>query len=92
MNTNFQGKTVPKENASYKCLSFIIIDPVIKVNKMYYPQTLLEDCKYKIKKNKIENLINDDVESDDESDSDESNGMINLLRIEECVLIISWIS
>ena len=29
-NTNFQGKKIPKENASYKFLSFIMLDPVIK--------------------------------------------------------------
>ena len=39
-NTNFQGKIVPKENASYKCLSLIMLDSVIRVNKKYYPQTV----------------------------------------------------
>ena len=43
VNTNLQGKKIPKENASYKCLSLIILDCVIKVNKKYYPQTLLEE-------------------------------------------------
>ena len=43
VNTNFQGKKLPKENASYKCLSLIILDSVIRVNKKYYPQTLLEE-------------------------------------------------
>ena len=32
-NTNFLGKKVPKENASYKCLSLIMLDSVIRVNK-----------------------------------------------------------
>ena len=63
MNTNFQGKKVPKENASYKCLSLIIFDSVIRVNKKHYPQTLLEECKYEVKKNKMENLMNDDLDS-----------------------------
>ena len=67
MNTNFQGKNVPKENASFKC--FIMLDSVIRVNKKYYPQTLLEECKYLIRKNKIENLINGDLKL---SSSDES--------------------
>ena len=31
VNTNFQGKKVPKENASYKCLSLIMLDSVIRV-------------------------------------------------------------
>ena len=41
VNTNFQGKKVPKENASYKCLSLIMLDSVIRANKKHYPQTLL---------------------------------------------------
>ena len=50
VNTNFQGEKVPKEHSSYKCLSLIMLDSVIKVNKKYYPQTLLEECKNEIKK------------------------------------------
>ena len=42
LNTNFQGQKVPQENASYKCISLIMLDSVIRVNKKYYPQTLLE--------------------------------------------------
>ena len=57
VNTNFQGKEVAKENASYKCLSLIVLDSVIRASKKYYLQTLLEECKYEIKKNKTENLI-----------------------------------
>ena len=33
VNTNFQGKNVPKENTSYRCLSLIMLDSVIRVNK-----------------------------------------------------------
>ena len=43
---NTEGKKVPKENASYKCLLLIMLDSVIKAKKNYYPQTLLEECKY----------------------------------------------
>ena len=32
VNTNFQGKKVPKENASYNCLSLIMLDSVIRAN------------------------------------------------------------
>ena len=76
VNTNFQGKKVPKENVSYKCLSLIMLDSVIRVNKKYYPQTLLEECKYVIRKNEMENLINDDLylsSSDTESDNETDN-------------------
>ena len=33
---------MPKENASYDSLSLIILDSVIRVNRKYYPETLLE--------------------------------------------------
>ena len=33
VNTSFQGNEVPKENASYNCLSIITLDSVIRVNK-----------------------------------------------------------
>ena len=35
-----KGKKIPKENIAYKCLSLTMLDSVIKVNKMHYPQTL----------------------------------------------------
>ena len=75
VNTNFTGKKVPKENASYKCLSLIMLDSLIRANKKYYPQTLLEECKYEIKKNKMENVVNEDLEfsSSYESDNDSDN-------------------
>ena len=49
-----------------------MLDSVIKAKKNYYPQTLLEKCKYEQEKIKIENLIGDDLEKNesDESDSD----------------------
>ena len=64
----------------HECLSLIMLDFVIRINKKYYPQTLLEECKYVIRKNKIENLINDDLllsssdESDNDSDNESDNG------------------
>ena len=54
-------------------MSIIILDSIIKVNKKYYPQILLEECKYEVKNKKVENLINDDLEltsSDNESDTE----------------------
>ena len=47
-----------------------MLDLVIRVNKKYYPQTVLEECKYEIKKNEMENIINDNLDS---SSSNESN-------------------
>ena len=62
------------------CLSLIMLDSVIRVNKKYYPQTLLEECKCEIKTTKIENLIHDDLEpssSDDETESHPDNDTDN---------------
>ena len=75
LNANFQGKKVPKENASYKCISLIMLDSVIRVNKKYYPQTLVEECKYVLRENKMENLINNhlSLSSFDESDNESDN-------------------
>ena len=44
MITNFHDKKMPKEKAfiNNKCLSIIMLASVIKANKKYYPQTILE--------------------------------------------------
>ena len=72
---------MPKEKAPCKCLSIIILDSVIKANKKYYPQILLQECKYAQEKIKIENHIDKDLEksesysdSNDETESDIYNG------------------
>ena len=49
-----------------------MLDSVIKANKKYHSQTLLEECKYVQEKIKIENLIDDDLEKS-ESDSDSND-------------------
>ena len=68
MITNFHNKKMPKEKAPCKCLSIIMLDSVIKANKKYYPQTILEECKYVQKTIKIESHIDEDLEKS-ESDS-----------------------
>ena len=64
---------MPKEKAPCKCFSIIMLDSVIKANKKYYPQTLLEECKYIQEKIKIENYINEDLENSDSNDETESD-------------------
>ena len=39
-----------------------MLDSVDKANKKYYPETILEECKYEAKKIKMENLIDDNLE------------------------------
>ena len=63
---------MPKEKASCKCLSIIMIDSVIKASKKYYPQTLLRECKYVQEKIKTENYIDEELEKS-ESDSNSNN-------------------
>ena len=52
-----------------------MIDSVIKANKKYYPQTLLEECKYVQEKIKTENYIDEELEkSESDSDSNDETG------------------
>ena len=78
VNTNFQGKNIPKGDSSYKCLSLIMLDPVVKVGKKYYPQVFLEECKYVKRKNKMFNYINDDLVM---TSSDDDGFLVNLIVI-----------
>ena len=64
-----------------------MLDSVFKAKKKYYPQTLLEECKYEAKKIKMESLIDDDLEkrssddfgskSDNDSNVDKDNDEFN---------------
>ena len=94
INKNFQGKKILKENTSYQCLSLImLLDNVIKANKKYYLQTLLEKCKYEIKKNKMENLINDDIDAsssykfDNESDNEFITNLIMMNLVINLIMV-----
>ena len=54
-------------------MSLISLDSVIKINKKYYPKTLLQECLYKLINRKVENIIaninfDSSRESDNESD------------------------
>ena len=61
-----------------------MLDFATRVNKKYYPQMILEECKYEIKSTKMENLINNDLdsspldESDNEPDNESNNETDNL--------------
>ena len=51
-------------------------DSITKESKKCYPQTLSEECKYEIKKTKMENLINEELDlssSDDDTDNESDN-------------------
>ena len=61
-----------KEKMPCNVLSITMINSVNIANKKYYPQILLEECKYIQEKIKTENYIDEDLENS-ESDNDASN-------------------
>ena len=65
--TTFNNKNnIPIERNHYICIPAIDIDSVLKIdNKRAYPQAYLEKCKYKLKKRKIVNYIDDEIIDDD---------------------------
>ena len=60
---------IPIERNHDICIPVIDIDSVLKIDKRAYPQAYLEQCKYKLKKRKIVNYIDDEI-IDEDSDSD----------------------
>ena len=69
IKTNFLDNGLPEENTYYTCFACITIDSVIKMNKKYYPQVYLEECKYKAKKKiNAPRFVNTELETDSEPD------------------------
>ena len=68
-SNNNNNNIVPMEKNHYICIPAIDIDSVLKIDKKTYPQTYLEECKYKLKKRKLKSFIDSEI-IDDESDSD----------------------
>ena len=69
-NNNNNKNNIPIERNHYICIPAIDIDSVLKIdNKRAYPQAYLEQCKYKLKKRKIVNYIDDEI-IDEDRDSD----------------------
>ena len=60
---------LPMKRNHYICIPVIDTDSVLKTDKRAYPQAYLEQCKYKLKKKKITNYIDDEI-IDEDSDSD----------------------
>ena len=80
-NNNNNNNNIPIERNHYICISAIDIDLVLKSdNKRAYPQAYLEQCKYKLKKKKIGNYINDEI-IDEDSDSDIDDAVDSHLNV-----------
>ena len=56
IKTNFLSDEVPKENKHYTCITCITIDSVMRIEKKNYPQVYLEECKYRMKKTKMNQI------------------------------------
>ena len=76
-NDDNNKNNIPKERNHYICIPAIDIDSVLKIDyKRAYPQAYLEQCKYKLKKRKIVNYIDDEI-IDKDSDSDYNDSHFN---------------
>ena len=67
--TTFTDDIIPFQRNHYVCIPAIGTDSVLKINKRAYPQAYLEQFKYKLKKRRAVNFI-DDEKIDEDSDSD----------------------
>ena len=50
------------------CLFLILLAIAVKVDKKYYLQILLKECKYAVQKIKMKNTINEELNLNDVSD------------------------
>ena len=80
--TTYINDIIPLEIHSYNCISVIDIDSVLKIdNKRAYPQAYLEQCKYKLKKRKTVNFIDDEIIDDSDSDSDIDSSIAQIAQL-----------
>ena len=67
------NNAIPIEKNHYTCIPAIDIDSVLKIDKRVYPRAYLEQFKYKLKKRKHVNFIDDEIINDDTDDSYDSD-------------------
>ena len=83
--TTFTDDIIPFEKSHYTCIPAIDIDSVLKIeNKRAYPQAYLEQCKYKLKKRRVVNFIDDEIIDEElfsENDSYEEISIKEELRL-----------
>ena len=82
--TTFTDNAIPIEKKNhYTCIAVIDIDSVLKIdNKRAYPQAYLEQCKYKLKKRRVVDFIDEEIiDEDSENDSYEEISIKEELRL-----------
>ena len=71
--TTFSKNIPPEEQIEYVCIPCIVINSIFKIEKKYYPQVYLEQCKYNKKERMMVNLIDYELDSDSDSDHDSNS-------------------
>ena len=70
-DTDNKSNKLQEKHKAYRCMSLISLDSIIKINKKYYPQTLLQQCVYKLINRKVKNIVtNINLDSSSESDNE----------------------
>ena len=64
----------------YTCIACITIDSVMRMDKKYFPQVYLEECKYKIKKIQMSRFVNTELDSDSDSESESDAALMAKLK------------
>ena len=77
IKTNFLGNDVPKENIHYTCIACVTIDSVMRMDKKYFPQVYLEECKYKLKEIQMSRFINAELKSDSDWEAESEYDTVN---------------
>ena len=82
--TTFTDNIIPFEKNHYTCIPAIDIDSVLKIdNKRAYPQAYLEQCKYKLRKRKVINFIDDEIIDEDSKNHSDSDNYVEIKSKEE---------
>ena len=70
---DFPDKEILKVGSNYTSLAVILIDFILRKEKIYYPQMFLKECKYFEKEKMVNRHITEDLEIsyDDLDESDE---------------------
>ena len=81
-NTKFWGHKTPTEGEHYARFSLMLLDSIVNVDKKYNLLIFLKKRKYAIKKKKIINAINQELDLDEFDDDDDKydNNMLILLN------------
>ena len=81
--TTFTDNAIHIETNLYICIPAIDIDSVLKIdNKRTYPQSYLEQCKYKLKKRRAVDFIDEEIIDEvSENDSYEEISIKEELRL-----------